>query len=141
MTFRLTGIENEYAFELRPGTVMVVGRAVNSDCPVVDATVSRRHAELAVSGTGAQVKDVGSSNGTFVNGVKVESHFVVPGDTVTFGKVAFRFEAVAPPVPVQVAPPAAVVAPPGATIVRDRTTPGAWALFAGIPRSQIIAAP
>ena len=46
MPFQLAGIENEYSFELRPGATIVVGRAVNSDCAVVDATVSRRHAEL-----------------------------------------------------------------------------------------------
>jgi hypothetical protein len=96
MPFQLAGIENEYNFELRPGATMVVGRAVNSDCAVVDATVSRRHAEMTVAQNGIQVKDVGSSNGTFVNGVKVDSYFVVPGDTLTFGKVAFRLEELAP---------------------------------------------
>src|SRR5579862_239516 len=118
MTFRLAGIENEYTFELRPGTTMVVGRAVNSDCPVVDATVSRRHAELVVAENGVQVKDVGSSNGTYVNGVKVESYFVVVDDTLTFGKVAFKVQAVAPP-PAPVATAPAPGSPPGATIVRQ----------------------
>ena len=99
MSFKLTGIENEYSFELRPGAMMVVGRAVNSDCAVVDATVSRRHAEMNVAPNGVEVKDVGSSNGTYVNGVKVDSYFVVPGDTLTFGKIAFRLEALAPPRP------------------------------------------
>jgi len=99
MPFQLAGIENEYSFELRPGATMVVGRAVNCDCAIVDATVSRRHAELTVAQNGLQVKDVGSSNGTFVNGVKVDSYFVVPGDTLTFGKVAFRVEELAPVAP------------------------------------------
>ena len=97
MSLKLVGIENEYTFELRPKTTMVVGRAVNSDCAVVDATVSRRHAELAVTNEGIQLKDLGSSNGTFVNGVKVDGYFVAPGDTVTFGKVAFELERIAPP--------------------------------------------
>src|ERR1039458_1285098 len=96
MSFQLAGSENEYSFVLRPGLTMVAGRAVTSDCAVIDATVSRRHAELTVAQNGLQVKDVGSSNGTFVNGVKVDSYFVVPGDTLTFGKVAFRLEELAP---------------------------------------------
>ncbi len=96
MPFQLAGIGNEYRFELHPGATMVVGRAVNSDCSVVDTTVSRRHAELAVAQDGVQVMDVGSSNGTFVNGVKVDSCFVVAGDTLTFGNVAFRLEEIAP---------------------------------------------
>src|SRR5581483_6211206 len=98
----------------------VVGRAVSSDCAIVDATVSRRHAELAVKDNGFELKDLGSSNGTFVNGVKVDAYFVTAGDTVTFGKVAFRVDQPAPPVAVPAAPAAAAPAPPrpGATIVR-----------------------
>jgi adenylate cyclase len=96
MPFSLSGVENPYRFELRPGTTLLVGRAVESDCAVVDATVSRRHAQLVVSDNGVQVKDIGSSNGTFVNGVKVDGYFVVPGDTLTFGKVVFRVEELSP---------------------------------------------
>jgi adenylate cyclase len=78
--------------------------------------VSRHHADLVVGEGGVTVRDVGSSNGTFVNGVKVDEGFAVPGDTVTFGKVAFRLEAVADAPP----PPAPAAAPvPGATIVRQ----------------------
>jgi adenylate cyclase len=126
MSYQLAGIENEFSFELRPGATMVVGRAVNSDCAVVDATVSRRHAELTVAQNGVQVKDVGSSNGTFVNGVKVDSYFVVAGDTLTFGKVAFRLEELAPAV---VAEPETqkqheAGPKPGATIVRQVPSSG-----------------
>ncbi len=128
MPFQLAGIENEYSFELRPGATMVVGRAVNSDCAVVDATVSRRHAEMTVANNGIQVKDVGSSNGTFVNGVKVDSYFVVPGDTLTFGKVAFRLEELAPivvPEPeLTVRAPEAGGPKAGATIVRQVPSAG-----------------
>ncbi len=120
MSLKLSGIDNEYAFELRPGTTMVVGRAVNSDCAIVDATISRRHAELTITDTGIQLKDLGSSNGTFVNGVKVDAYFVAPGDSVTFGKVAFRLDQLAPPAPKPMAPtpPPPAAAKPGATIVR-----------------------
>ena len=116
MPFKLAGIENEYSFELRDGATMVVGRAVNSDCPVVDATVSRRHAEMVVQPSGVLVKDLGSANGTFVNGAKIESFTIVVGDTVIFGKVAFKVEAMQ----AIAAPPAGAAskAPPGATIVR-----------------------
>ena len=123
MPFTLNGVENDYRFELRSGTTMVVGRAVSSDCAVVDATVSRRHAELGVQEHGVQVNDVGSSNGTFVNGVKIDSYFVVAGDTLTFGKVAFLVEEVAPAVPVatpvdEIPQDLVATARPGATIVR-----------------------
>ena len=65
MAFTLAGLENEYRFELRTGTTMVVGRAVNSDCPVVDATVSRRHAEMLVKANSIQVTDFGSTPTAF----------------------------------------------------------------------------
>lgn len=127
MAFKLVGIENEYSFELRPRTTMVVGRAVSSDCAIVDATVSRRHAELAVQENGFQLKDLGSSNGSFVNGAKVDSYFVAPGDTVVFGKVAFAVHELAPPVTKPPQPPSdAASAPPpkpGATIVRPISSP------------------
>lgn len=125
MTFRLIGIDNEFRFELRPGTTLVVGRAVSSDCPVVDPTVSRKHADLAVREGGIQVTDAGSSNGTFVNGVKVDSYFVVAGDALTFGKVAFKVEATAPAgsppadVPAAATAPAAATPRAGGTIVRQ----------------------
>jgi adenylate cyclase len=132
MTLKLIGVENEYTFELRPKTMVVVGRAVNSDCAIVDATVSRKHAELTVSDGGIQLKDLGSSNGTFVNGVKVDSYFVAPGDTVTFGKVAFKVEQLAPPAAAAPPPPApaASASKPGATIVRPISAHGADPLAA-----------
>ncbi|MFI5245471.1 MAG: FHA domain-containing protein, partial [Gemmatimonadales bacterium] len=73
MPFQLAGVGNEYSFELRPGAAIVVGRAVNSDVAIVDPTVSRRHAELTVVRDGVQVTDAGSSNGTFVNGVRIDT--------------------------------------------------------------------
>jgi adenylate cyclase len=72
---------------------------------------------------GLEVTDNGSSNGTFVNGVQIEHSLVVPGDEVTFGKVVFRLEKVAP---VKPASPAPAGKGGGATIVRQipRTSEG-----------------
>lgn len=117
MPFMLVGIDNDYRFELREGPAIVVGRAVNSGCPVVDGTVSRRHAELVVAGNGVQVTDLGSSNGTFVNGVKVDGYFVVPGDTLAFGRMGFRVEELVP----AAGGPTVVDRHPTATLVRPVT--------------------
>src|SRR5512140_2899526 len=95
MTYRLSGIDNDYSFELAPTGTLVCGRAVTSDLAIVDPTVSRHHADLPVGDGGIEVRDVGSSNGTFVNGVRIEQSFVVPGDTLTIGKVAFTVQEVA----------------------------------------------
>ncbi len=116
MRYRLIGTDSAYHFELASTGTLICGRAVTSDLAIIDPTVSRHHADLIVGDGGVNVRDVGSSNGTFVNGVKIDQSFVGVGDAVTFGKVAFRLEAVADtPVPT---PPAAS-GPPGGTIVRQ----------------------
>jgi adenylate cyclase len=125
MRFKLTSADNLQTFELKAGVTQVVGRAPTSDVPVFDPTISRRHAELVTNDKGVEVKDLGSSNGTFLNGSRIENGVVHPGDTITFGKVAFKLLSVgaAPPAPA----PVRDAAPAGATIVRQlpvRNTPG-----------------
>ncbi len=99
MTYRLVGISTTQRCELGDRDVVIVGRAVTSDLAVVDATVSRQHAELRARPDGVEVRDLGSSNGTFVNGAAIETAVALIGDEVMFGKVAFRVEAATPSVP------------------------------------------
>ncbi len=66
------------------------------DCTVVlaDPNVSRRHAEVAPSGTGFMVTDLGSTNGTSVNGTRISgSHQLTDGDELRFGNTVMHFEA------------------------------------------------
>jgi adenylate cyclase len=70
----------------------VVGRGINSDIALYDPTISRRHAELTVGTDGVQVKDLGSSNGTCINGSRVSAGRLHPNDSVTFGKVLFQLK-------------------------------------------------
>src|SRR5207247_4485509 len=63
---------------------------VTSDVPIYDPTISRKHAELRLTDGGVEVKDVGSSNGTFLNGARVTDALAAENDVITFGKVAFR---------------------------------------------------
>jgi pSer/pThr/pTyr-binding forkhead associated (FHA) protein len=90
MPLKLISADNQQAFDLRDGASFVVGRALNSDIPLLDPTISRRHAELCSDGAGLELRDLGSSNGTFLNGQRVERGRAEAGDMVTFGKVAFR---------------------------------------------------
>src|SRR5256886_16320451 len=69
--FKLLSTTGEQSIDLQPGRTIVVGRAVTSDIPIYDPTISRRHAELSLADGGVKVKDVGSSNGTFLNGARV----------------------------------------------------------------------
>ena len=120
MALRLTSSDGTQSpHDLRDGIPMIVGRTPTSDVSVVDPTISRRHAELVARGDKVLVRDLGSSNGTFVNGNKVEEASVEVGEIVTFGKVAFKLTSYAAAVPERVAPPPPSAAPPGATIVRQ----------------------
>ena len=135
MRLKLTSADNLQTFELKTGAVQVVGRAPSSDIPVFDPTISRRHAELVSDDKSVQVKDLGSSNGTFLNGARIESATVNVGDTVTFGKVPFKLQPVAPAQPI---PGSGMKdSPAGATIVRQlpvRNTPGS--AFAAIKSGE-----
>jgi adenylate cyclase len=97
--FKLLSTSGEQSIDLQLGRKLVVGRAVTSDVPIYDPTISRRHAEIVLTTTGVRVTDLGSSNGTFLNGAKITDAEATANDVVTFGKVAFRVKEVTAPVP------------------------------------------
>lgn len=70
-----------------------VGRLPDCGIQVVDASVSRYHAEIRAQGNGFVVADLGSTNGTRVNGVRVTERELRDGDEVSFGSVHTRFAA------------------------------------------------
>ncbi|MGH8015755.1 MAG: FHA domain-containing protein, partial [Candidatus Zixiibacteriota bacterium] len=81
-----------YSFMLEPGKY-TVGRKEDCSLFVNDRTVSRQHAEIEVSNDGKEVviRDLGSHNGTCVNGIRVNGHTVAKrNDMVMFGQVEFR---------------------------------------------------
>lgn len=84
---------NGDAFEVPQGET-VIGRDLGLGLSLPnETTVSRRHASMRRTGSTVFVKDLGSSNGTFVNGAKIVDEVVIrPGDQVQFGQAQFRFE-------------------------------------------------
>jgi pSer/pThr/pTyr-binding forkhead associated (FHA) protein len=60
---------------------------------VTDTSVSRRHAEIRPSAGGWVIVDLGSTNGTRVNGAPVTERKLDDGDTITVGDAVLRFEA------------------------------------------------
>jgi FHA domain-containing protein/uncharacterized protein DUF1707 len=72
---------------LMTGSSTVIGRAPSCDLVVADDSVSRRHAMLFRDGDRVIVTDLGSSNGTFVNGRWVTQAEVRPGDTLQLGQL------------------------------------------------------
>jgi hypothetical protein len=70
-----------------------IGRSEESDIFLVDPSVSRNHAEMDLNVDGAFVRDLSSTNGTFVNGERIEGvRRVLPGDVLTFGNTQLRLE-------------------------------------------------
>ena len=76
----------EVAGATRPVTgTTVIGRGAEADLQLTDTGVSRRHAELRVVAGALEVHDLGSTNGTYVNGRRVQAASLRDGDRVTVG--------------------------------------------------------
>ena len=93
---RLVGLQGAYAgqvFEIN-ADLITIGREAGNDIVLEqEITVSRRHAQLIRQNGELMVQDLGSTNGTFVNGQRISG--VTPlrvGDTVQFGMASFRVE-------------------------------------------------
>lgn len=69
-----------------------IGRSPESDLRIPTPDVSRRHCELVIEGDKLIVHDVGSSNGTYVNGRSIEETVLKPGDRLTIGPVTFTVQ-------------------------------------------------
>lgn len=71
---------------------VVIGRLSTCDIPLGDPQVSRRHAEVRRDPEGFAVFDLGSTNGTVVNGTTVRERRLVDGDELRIGSATIRFE-------------------------------------------------
>ena len=71
---------------------LVIGRSPDVDIVINDSNVSRRHAEIWRTGEGVAVRDLQSTNGTYVNGHRVTAVSLSPRDDVTVGTVHMRIE-------------------------------------------------
>ena len=76
------------------GDRMVLGRLYESNICLSGQAVSRQHAQLLRRDNKFLIEDLGSSNGTFLNGLRIENSRAVAGDVVTFGSVTFRVKEV-----------------------------------------------
>ena len=72
-------------------TLLSVGRGLNNDVILEDARVSRHHAELRYKTRRFWVSDLGSTNGTFVNGERVTEQALRNGDTLSLGGLEMVF--------------------------------------------------
>ncbi len=92
-SWKLIGLDNWLQgqdFEVKGKTVL--GRDKSCDITIPGSHLSRRHAELFVAGDKLLVKDLGSANGTFINGEAVTEARVRHGDEIRFDQLTFKVE-------------------------------------------------
>jgi DNA-binding NtrC family response regulator len=98
----IEGPDAQREFELDPNTPsrILLGTSEVCELRLKDPTVSRRHAAFEAEGKGYRLTDLDSTNGTFVDGVRIVAVYVRGGEIVRCGSTAMRLEvdqAVAPP--------------------------------------------
>ena len=76
---------------LLTGAVTVIGRGSECDITVDDTGISRRHLELKTTPNGVIATDLGSTNGSFVEGHKITAATLVDGNTITIGRTNIMF--------------------------------------------------
>lgn len=76
---------------LLTGPVTVIGRGSEADIIVDDSGVSRRHLEIRLTQGHAIATDLGSTNGTFVEGHRVDAATLLDGNTLTVGRTRIMF--------------------------------------------------
>ena len=77
------------------GAITILGRDDSADIILDDPGISRRHSELRVTTDGPHfvttIRDLGSTNGTYVNGERITSEHLEDGDRVTVGRTSITF--------------------------------------------------
>jgi pSer/pThr/pTyr-binding forkhead associated (FHA) protein len=131
---------------------LTVGRAADADLVLADELVSRRHARVSQRGAGAVVEDLGSRNGTFVNGNQIHGPTrLVPGDQLQLGVTLVQLRSVTQiaerPSAVQPVPPPLAVPErtpdylPGQPVADPARTPAGGAVDGavggGAPRHEL----
>ena len=122
MTWKIQAITGEYAGqEISIDRDMLVGRHQEADVLLQSAEVSRKHAALLLKEQALWVQDLNSSNGTFVNDLRIETESPLQaGDIVQFA--SFKFSVLAPAQSADVVETETVVEQPAEAIAPSETT-------------------
>jgi hypothetical protein len=137
--------------EVRAGSIVRIGRTARADHPIgEDSYLSSLHFAVECDGAQCRVRDMGSSNGTFINGSRITEQLVQEGDSVAAGESTFTVH-VEMPAPLQTGGARGATAttpmftdPPreaaGAPAARTATVvlPGSAGLWPGFSRGQSI---
>jgi predicted component of type VI protein secretion system len=88
-----------------PKSTTIIGRREDCDVRIPLGEVSRKHCRLTADGDELRVEDMGSSNGTFLNGVRVQEAAIQPGDSLQIGPIAFAVQINGVPADDEIQPP------------------------------------
>jgi pSer/pThr/pTyr-binding forkhead associated (FHA) protein len=102
-----------------------VGRLEDNTFQIPEPSVSSHHCEVLLNGTEVRVRDLNSTNGTYINGEKITESVLKPGQTLRLGQIELRLEAggagASAPAPAAPAPaPAPMKKPADQTLVMQR---------------------
>lgn len=89
--FVLSWLSRRWSIELRPG-LNRIGRNPTNDFRVPEASVSSFHCEISLEEKIITVRDVGSTNGTFVSGTRIRESILATGQILKLGSAEFRLE-------------------------------------------------
>ena len=88
----LDGLPEGTEYDLPGGKVYLIGRDKQADIPILSTSVSRRQARIDATGAAPVLIDLGSANGTQVNGESVDRHPLRDGDLIKMGTILFRYQ-------------------------------------------------
>jgi len=107
--FKKNGSQKAFAL---PSNVTVIGRRRDCDLRIPLLPVSRRHCQLTLNNETLTIRDLGSRNGTYLNGKRIDEATIQPGDYIKIGPLTFALqingqpkEIVPPGQPAQKLPP------------------------------------
>jgi len=83
------------SYELKVDKI-TIGRVDDNTFPIAEPSVSSHHCEVLLRGNEVMVKDLGSTNGTYINGQKITEGILKPGQVLRLGQVEVRLESDTP---------------------------------------------
>ena len=87
----LSEADNGQAVNFRLTALTYIGRSEDNQLRLLDPGVSRRHVLVMATPGGYTIRDLGSQNGTYVNGTRVDESPLTDGDRITIGEINLVF--------------------------------------------------
>src|SRR5438094_151582 len=84
------GMDLGKKYNLDQATI-ILGRSSKTDIQIDQESVSRNHAKIINNGKSILIRDLGSTNGTYVNDELIDEHVLRDGDLVKIGRTIFKF--------------------------------------------------